>query len=83
VLDWGLLEFARKREWDWAAAKAQLEDILNLATHDARLFVGNLEAHPKNLGFIGVWYPQPPKQPKAAKPALAHQPVSSPVKRTV
>jgi hypothetical protein len=78
VLDWGLLELARKRGWDWAAAKARLEDILDPATHDVRLFLGNFKAHPKNFGVIGMWYPKHAKPPGAARPAasraLAQQP---------
>lgn len=56
VLDWGLLELARRADWD--GAKAKLESIANLATHDFRMFVGNYKLHPQHFGVIGLWYPK-------------------------
>lgn len=81
VFDWGLLELARKRGWDWEASKDRLETILNLSTHDPRLFLGNFKAHPKNFAVIGMWYPKQAAPPKTAAGAtrgvrapLAQQP---------
>lgn len=56
VLDWGLLELARRD--GWPAAKAQLERISNLQTHDFRLFLGNFRLHLTSFGIIGLWYPK-------------------------
>jgi hypothetical protein len=56
VLDWGLLELARREGWTQAVAK--LASISNLATHDFRLFLGTFRLHPKNFGVIGLWYPK-------------------------
>lgn len=57
VLDWGLLELAR-RTGDWEQARQKLETIANLETHDFRLFVGNFFTHPHVWGVIGLWYPK-------------------------
>jgi hypothetical protein len=60
VLDWGLLELGRREGWE--KARAKLEEISNLQTHDFRLFLGNFRLHPKNFGIIGLWYPKRPSQ---------------------
>lgn len=60
VLDWGLLELGRRVGWE--KARAKLEEIANLQTHDFRLFLGNFRLHPKNFGIIGLWYPKRPSQ---------------------
>lgn len=60
VLDWGLLELGRRVGWE--KARAKLEEISNLTTHDFRLFLGNFRLHPKNFGIIGLWYPKRPSQ---------------------
>lgn len=57
VLDWGLLELAR-RQGDWEQARVKLETISNLVTHDFRLFIGNFRLHPQTWGVIGLWYPK-------------------------
>lgn len=57
VLDWGLIELARKNRWDWDLAKRRLEEIANLDTHDFRLFLGNMKAHPTAFTIVGLWYP--------------------------
>jgi hypothetical protein len=57
VLDWGLLELAR-RGGSWEDARGKLETIANLATHDFRLFVGNFFLHQHIWGVIGLWYPK-------------------------
>lgn len=57
VLDWGLLELAR-REGDWEQARLKLESISNLETHDFRLFIGNFRLRPQTWGIIGLWYPK-------------------------
>lgn len=59
-LDWGLLELARRDGWE--KARAKLEEIANVRTHDFRLFLGNFRLHPKNFGIIGLWYPKRPAQ---------------------
>ncbi len=56
ILDWGVLELARKKGWE--AARAKVEDCLNGAVHDARFFMGNFRTHPKNFGIVGLWYPK-------------------------
>lgn len=60
VLDWGLLQLGRKAGWE--AAKARLEEISNLETHEFRLFLGNFALHPQTFGIIGLWYPKRPSQ---------------------
>jgi hypothetical protein len=57
VLDWGLLELAR-RDGNWEKARQKLESISNLATHDFRLFIGNFFLHQHIWGVIGLWYPK-------------------------
>ncbi|WP_347346625.1 hypothetical protein [Microbacterium sp.] len=57
VLDWGLLELAR-RDGDWEKARRKLETISDLATHDFRLFIGNFFLHQQTWGVIGLWYPK-------------------------
>jgi hypothetical protein len=55
VLDWGLMQLARKKGWD--AAVSKLEEISNPRTHDFRIFLGNFAQHPSNFGVIALWYP--------------------------
>lgn len=57
VLDWGLLELAR-RKGNWEGARQRLETISNLANYDFRLFIGNFFLHQKTWGVIGLWYPK-------------------------
>ncbi|WKW11216.1 hypothetical protein Strain138_000451 [Pseudogemmatithrix spongiicola] len=57
VLDWGLLELAR-RDRDWEKARQKLESISNLETRDFRLFIGNFRLHQQTWGVIGLWYPK-------------------------
>lgn len=56
VLDWGLLELARRNGWD--AAEARLAEISDLARYDFRLFMGNFRLHLTNFGIVGLWYPK-------------------------
>jgi hypothetical protein len=60
VLDWGLLELARREGWE--KARQRLETISNIREYDFRLFMGNFRLHPKNFGIIGLWYPKIPDQ---------------------
>lgn len=55
ILDWGLLELARREGWDQAVAK--MEEIADLSRKDFRLFLGTFRLHPQNFGIIGLWYP--------------------------
>jgi hypothetical protein len=55
VLDWGLMQLARRRGWH--AAVNKLEEISDPRTHDFRLFLGNFAQHPSNFGVIALWYP--------------------------
>jgi len=57
VLDWGLLELAR-RSGNWENARQKLEKISNLTEHDFRLFIGNFFLHQQTWGVIGLWYPK-------------------------
>lgn len=57
VLDWGLLELAR-RDGDWEQARKKLETISTLAEYDFRLFIGNFFLHQQTWGVIGLWYPK-------------------------
>jgi hypothetical protein len=57
VLDWGLLELAR-RDGSWEKARQKLEAISNLAEYDFRLFIGNFFLHQQTWGVIGLWYPK-------------------------
>lgn len=61
ALDWGLLELARREGHD--KARARLEAITDLRTHDFRLFMGNFFLHQHIFGIIGMWYPKIPSQP--------------------
>ena len=56
VLDWGLLQLARKRSWEVAAQR--LEAISNLSLHDFRLILGNFAQHPRSFGVIALWFPR-------------------------
>ena len=55
ILDWGLLELARREGRDKALSR--LQSVANLSKHDFRLFLGTFRLHPKNFGVIGLWYP--------------------------
>lgn len=57
VLDWGLLELAR-RDGSWEKARQKLESISRLDEHDFRLFIGNFFLHQHTWGVIGLWYPK-------------------------
>lgn len=57
VMDWGLLELARK-EGDWEKARQRLVTLADHATYDFRLFIGNYKRHQQNWGVIGMWYPK-------------------------
>jgi hypothetical protein len=61
VLDWGLLELARRMGWEKAVQK--LEEISNVQKYDFRLFLGNFRLHIREFGIIGLWYPRIPEQP--------------------
>ena len=43
---------------DWGSAKTKLQTISDLETHDFRLFMGNMSAHPQTFVVIGLWYPK-------------------------
>lgn len=58
VLDWGLMELARKRGWDWEAARAKLAEIAMSGGYDFKLFLGNMKAHRKAFTVVGLWYPK-------------------------
>jgi hypothetical protein len=60
VLDWGLLELARRDGWDKAASR--LREITRLDTYDFRLYVGNFRLRQRTFGIIGLWYPMIPEQ---------------------
>lgn len=55
ILDWGLLELARRD--GWAMAKSKMEDLANLERHELQLFLGNYMLHQHQFGIIGLWYP--------------------------
>lgn len=58
VLDWGLMELARKNEWDFALAKARLEDLATSGQFDCKLFLGSIKTHWKSFVVVGLWYPK-------------------------
>lgn len=60
VLDWGLLELARRDGWD--RARDQMAKLADLSTNDFRLFMGNFRNHLTTFGIIGMWYPRDPEQ---------------------
>jgi len=60
ILDWGLLELARKNNWE--AALSKMRDIADMKKHDFRLFLGNFRLHQTTFGIIGLWYPRIPNQ---------------------
>lgn len=55
VLDWGLLELARREGPD--AAKLKLEAMSNTSGDALRIFAGNYRLRPWEFGIIGLWYP--------------------------
>lgn len=57
VLDWGLLELARKKGWDPAPAKARLEELVS-GRYDFKLFLGNLKQHRAAFLPVAIWYPK-------------------------
>ncbi len=60
VLDWGLMQLARKKGWEAALEKMRIES--DLAKKDFRLILGNFAQHPRNFGVIALWYPTIPEQ---------------------
>jgi len=65
VLDWELVELARKAGEEKAVQK--LNQILDLKTHAVRFFMGNMWQHPASFSIIGIWYPL---HGKAKQPSL-------------
>ena len=57
VLDWGLMELARKHSWDSDLAKTKLEALATSGKHDFKLFVGNMKKFQKSFVIVGLWYP--------------------------
>jgi hypothetical protein len=57
VLDWGLLELARKTGSPEQAA-SRLRSITNPRAHDFKLFMGSFRLRPYQFGIIGLWYPK-------------------------
>lgn len=55
VLDWGLMQLARKKSWEAAAQK--LEELSDPSRHDFQLILGTFAQHPQNFGVIALWYP--------------------------
>jgi hypothetical protein len=58
VLDWGLMELARKKGWARDLAKAKLEDLATSGKFDFKLFLGNMKNHQKSFVIVGLWYPK-------------------------
>lgn len=56
ILDWGLLELARRDGWDQALSR--MCSIADLKTNDFRLFLGNFRLRMEKFGIIGLWYPK-------------------------
>ena len=56
VLDWGLLELARRDGWNTAVDR--LHAITDAGVHDFKIFMGNFRLHLQNFGIIGLWYPK-------------------------
>ena len=57
VLDWGLLELAR-REHSPQKAADKLRAITSLGVHDFKIFMGSFRLRPYQFGVIGLWYPK-------------------------
>jgi len=57
VLDWGLLELARKTGSPEKAAD-RLRAITDPRAHDFRLFMGSFRLRQYQFGIIGLWYPK-------------------------
>jgi hypothetical protein len=57
VLDWGLLELARKTG-DPEKAASRLRLITNPHGHDFKLFMGSFRRRLYQFGIIGLWYPK-------------------------
>ncbi len=57
VLDWGLLELARKTR-DPEKAASRLRSITNPDEHDFKLFMGSFRMRMYQFGIIGLWYPK-------------------------
>jgi len=58
VLDWGLIELARKNSWNWELAKQKLEELSQVGTYDFRLILGNFKQYQRSFGVIALWYPK-------------------------
>jgi hypothetical protein len=56
VLDWGLLELARRMN-DPEKAADRLRAITD-PQHDFKVFMGTFFRHPQVFGVIGLWYPK-------------------------
>lgn len=75
ILDWGTYVLSRRQFAKGGAAIAErdviarLEEILDPATHDSYLFLGNSKAHCRNFMIVGIFYP--PKKRDAKKPQLS------------
>lgn len=57
VLDWGLLELARKTQ-DPEQGADRLRVIASPGGHDFKLFMGSFRLRPYQFGIIGLWYPK-------------------------
>lgn len=67
ILDWGLLELGRREGWE--TARARMESIADLTTHEFRVFMGNFRLRMHVFGVIGLWYPKKrPQQDLFSRP---------------
>lgn len=67
ILDWGLLELARRDGWN--SALSRMESIADLSRIDFRLYLGTFRLHPTTFGVIGHWYPKRQEQASLFNPA--------------
>jgi hypothetical protein len=70
VLDWGLMELARKNEWNAELAKDRLETIATSGKHDFKLFLGNTKQHQRNFLVVALWYPLKPARKQESQLGL-------------
>jgi len=61
VLDWEICELARREGWD--AAREKVDTLLG-SDYDTQFFMGNFNAHRRNFGIVGLWYPKRARQGK-------------------
>lgn len=56
VFDWEVTELQRRVGDE--KARRKVEEVLSSPDYATRLFLGNIQAHPKRFTIVGLWYPK-------------------------